>query len=902
MSLISTIVLSLGPGFMLGLIALGLVTVYRGTGVLNLAHGAQVSLGGYIYWWLGVGVGFPLWIAFLGAVAGSAVSGALIQTAIMRPLRGTSPLTLLIGSIGALIVVQSVLLLLFGSGGKNVPSMLPTDRIGGPGFEVGADRLILIGIGITVAGALWAVYRFTPFGVVTSAAAENPVAAAALGHSADRLALGNWTVGGALAGGAGALLAPIAGLDLVTMTGLIVPALGAALAGGFISFPLTVAGAVVIQAMQAVMTSTVDMRGIGVVSTFVVVVALMLIRGKSIPDRGYLGTRMPTLGTGRLSAPTIVGWFVAAMVLVWAVRSFEWNEALLSSMLIAIVLLSIVVVTGYAGQLSLAQFALAGTGAVIATELSARTGLPFVPVLLIASIATVPVGLLLALAAIRMRGASLAVITLAFNVLLFATVFSRAELVTVNSPEIFGMDVGSATQPERYVTLVVIVFVLLALAVSLLRRSATGRRLIAVRGNERAAASIGVRVGATKVVAFGIASFIAAVGGVLFAFRGTAISYANFAPFASVDQLGWAVIGGVGFLAGPLLGMVFTPGGLGTQVADVIYSDQFVLLPLIGGVLLIITVIANPDGLASVLERGVRAVRRRRAHRRRSATVRSADLVESRASGSPRRAVGLDVSGVSVSFGAVEVLKNVSLSVAPGTVHGVIGPNGAGKTTLFDVISGFVAARHGEIRIGSTRIDGLPVWRRARRGLGRSFQSLELFPDLTVYDNLRAASESRRPRSVLRDLAWPRASKLSAAAGEAITLLGLEEDLFASADSLSYGKQRLVAIARAMASDADVILLDEPAAGLDEMETRELGAVVRAMASEYGKTVLLIEHDVEMIMTVSDAVTALHFGEVIATGAPAEVREHPAVVAAYLGVTEDAGSVGRTTVVPEETL
>ena len=881
-------ILSLGPGAMLGLLAVGIVVVYRGTGVLNLGHASMASLGGFIYWDLVVQQGLPKWVGFVLAVLLSGVVGMLVQLLIMRPLRNASPLVLLIGSLGVLVVVQSILLLVYGSQGRNVPSLLPTGAVSlWDGKSVGVDRLLLVVIAVAITAALWLVYRFTLFGTATAAVAENPIAGAALGHNVTRLALGNWFLGGALAGLAGALLAPVSGLDLITMTNLIVPALGAALAGGLVSFPLTLLGGIAIVVLQSVVSANTDVRGASAMTTFVIVVALMALRGKGITSRGVMGARLPSLGSGRVRWQLVVTTLVVTMALVWGVLPVEWNEALLTSMLFAVVMLSIVVVTGYAGQLSMAQFAMAGVGAVIASEIASRnTGLPFLVILLIAAVGAVPIGFLLALPATRMRGASLAIVTLAFNLLLFATIFSRSEVVLIPSPSAFGFDFAPLTDPKAYLSLVVAVFAVLALGIANLRRGQTGRHFIAVRGNERAATSIGVNVSQVKVIAFTIGAFVAAIGGVLIAYRTPAVSYTNFDVLSSVNQLVWTVIGGVGYVAGPLLAMGFAPGGLGTQLAATIYRDDFSYLPLIGGVLLILTLILNPNGIASVeVERSER--RQKKRGKNLKFTVPERDKNKERPARSSRPLV---ISGIDMSFGAVHVLKKVSVTVEPGTVHGLIGPNGAGKTTLLDVISGYVRPQNGSVALGDQNITGLTTYKRARLGLGRSFQSLELFDDLNVFDNLQAASEIHRRSSVFRDMVKPHKPDLSDAAWDAVELLGLQDDLGRRIDELNYAKRRLVAIARAMATNSDIILLDEPAAGLDEVETAELKELVRRMADEYGIAVLIIEHDVDLVMGVSDVVTALNFGEVIAVGSPAEVRSNPDVIAAYLGEETDENS------------
>jgi sulfate-transporting ATPase len=444
----------------------------------------------------------------------------------------------------------------------------------------------------------------------------------------------------------------------------------------------------------------------------------------------------------------------------------------------------------------------------------------------------------------------------------------------------------SFLDPRRYLTFIIVVFTILALAVANLRRGQTGRRFIAVRGNERAAASVGVDVGRVKVVAFMIGSVIASIGGVLIAYRSTAVTYTSFDVLGSVNQLVWTVIGGVGFVAGPLVGMGFAPGGLGTELAAAFSAEDFSYLPLIGGVLLLLTIILNPDGVASV--EAERSYRRQAKKNKKTSIIVPQAPERTSGPSTPRR--GLTVSGINMSFGAVHVLKSTSIAIEPGTVHGLIGPNGAGKSTLVDVISGFVKPQTGTVTLGDTPVDSMAVHARARLGIARAFQSLELFDDLNVFDNLQVAAELQQRPSVARDILVPRTPTLSDAGWDAVRLLGLEDDLDRRIGDLNYAKRRLVAIARAMATNSDIILLDEPAAGLDDFERAELKSLVRRMADEYGLGVLLIEHDVELVLGVSDVVTALNFGEIIASGRPEDVRNDPGVIAAYLG-TDDPSSL-----------
>jgi sulfate-transporting ATPase len=229
----------------------------------------------------------------------------------------------------------------------------------------------------------------------------------------------------------------------------------------------------------------------------------------------------------------------------------------------------------------------------------------------------------------------------------------------------------------------------------------------------------------------------------------------------------------------------------------------------------------------------------------------------------------------------------VNLSVGPGEVVGLIGPNGAGKTTMIDAITGFTRPATGRVQLDSTGLDHFSAYRRARLGISRTFQNLELFEDMTVADNLRAACDPADRLAYLTDLLRPRTTSLPAAAWRAVNEFGLIEDLERRPGELSFGKRRLLGIARAVATQPSILLLDEPAAGLDEQETSELGTVVRRLADEWGIGILLVEHDMSLVMAVSDRVVVLNFGRNICEGSPETVRANEQVVAAYLGSSED---------------
>jgi sulfate-transporting ATPase len=348
------------------------------------------------------------------------------------------------------------------------------------------------------------------------------------------------------------------------------------------------------------------------------------------------------------------------------------------------------------------------------------------------------------------------------------------------------------------------------------------------------------------------------------------------------------VIGGLGYLMGPIVGAALADGGFWTQVFNELGSGIAKYITLISGVMLILLLIANPDGVVSATIYQVGWVRDRlgrRFHKLRKGEPKRSVLPAPRYSRVVPRT--LTAEGVTVRYGGTTAVNDVSLTVKSGQILGLIGPNGAGKTSFIDAVTGFTTMRAGSLTLDGEDITRWPAVRRARTGVARSFQSLELFEDSTVIDNLRAASESRDFISYLRDLVYPAIPPLPGEVVTAIHEFGFEQDLDRLVEDLPYGKRRLLAIARAVASHPSVLLLDEPAAGLGDVETEELAHLVRRLADDWGMAILLVEHDMNFVMSVCDQIVVLDFGCMISEGTPNRVRSDPMVIAAYLGEESD---------------
>jgi sulfate-transporting ATPase len=882
--------LGLATGAIYALLAVGLVLVYRGSGLLNFAQGAIAMFGAYAYYELTVRLDVPKWPSMAVTVLLCAALGAIIHLVVLRAMRrrNASPLARVIATLSVLLILQSAALLIYGSYPLQVPSLLPTRTVTlfSDQLSLTVDRLWILGICLALSALLYAVYRWSSFGRVTAAVAENELAAASFGYSPDTVAAANWAIGSVLAGVAGVLIAPILFLQPNTLVLLIVPAMAAALVGGFSSFPIVLGAALALGVAQSEISRYVGGTGWATAAPFIAVIAFLAVRGRGLPLRSFVLDRPPTVGTGKVRpAVVLVIWGVGSWLILGA--GAEWDASLVTTFGTAIVCLSIVLLTGYTGQLSLAQFVIAGVGALVAAKLIAHMAL--IPAVVLATLATGAIGAVIGLPALRTRGATLAVATLCLGSAVVAAVFSNTAWtgglsgIVLPQLSLLGWSIDPVVHPDRYAFVTFTVLIAIAVAVANLRRGVTGRQLLAVRSNERAAASLGVPVAGVKAYAFFVAAVVAAIGGILLAFVQPTVQVTQFDVFTCVLLVGLTVIGGIGYVPGGIFAGLLIAGGVFTQVFSG-WSSINDYLPLVGAVGLTLTLMTGPDGWFA----GVRASAARLVAA--MDRVRLLGPLPVRGRGGPPPidtvrvpAQTLRVEGVCVRFGGVRAVQDVSIEVRPGEIHGLIGPNGAGKTTLIDAITGFAKTSSGAVRLGEEDVSRWGPRRRAMHGLARSFQSLELFDDLTVEENLAVASRHGARLARVTDLVAPGRVHLSPAAHAAVRSFQLEHLLSVQPTSISFGQRKIVAIARSVASTPSTLLLDEPAAGLDDTEADELATLIRRLADEWGIGILLVEHKVDLIMSISDRITVLDGGRVLASGTPDEVQATPEVLDAYLG-------------------
>jgi branched-chain amino acid transport system permease protein len=913
--------LGLGAGALIASIALGVVLIYRGSGIINLATGAIAMLAAYLYWAFKTGY-FHFHLSSVPAFALTLVCmaafGLLIELAIFRPLRNTAPLAKLAASLGLLLVLEAGMIVIFGNSLKSAPSVLPSGTVTVFDRVVPKDRFLLAAIVIVVAAVLAALFRWTPFGLSTRAASENEVSAMLAGLSPSRLAIVNTMLASVVAGGLGVLVAPLIALDAQTLAFQVVPALAAALLAGFTSFFIACFAGLAIGMVQSLLIywgtqswfptdeGGAPIPGLPELFVFLVIVLALFLRGASLPGRGELvEKRLPAVPRPE----RLLRWSAtAAIVGVVALIAFPYGfrQSLINSLLGVVICLSLVVIVGFVGQISVVQLALAGVAGFTMSHLATDVGgiwAEFPVSLLIGALTATVVGLLIAVSALRVRGVSLVVVTLAAAVALEQFGFQNVRWgggftgSPVTQPELGGLDL-SPHAPFRglddkipspvFGFLVLAAVILLGLLVANVRRSSLGQRMLAVRSNERAAAAAGINVRNTKLAGFGIAAFVAGMAGALYAYNFGSVSYSRFGALAALALIAFTYFGGITMVSGAIIAGIGATEGLLPHSFDewLGLSGNWALL--VGGFALIVTLLVHPEGIAGAgWKRKQQKKRRLAAEAATEERLRGPPVPRAQSSGEalPRKRrepgeVVLSATGISVSFGGLRAVDDADLAVREGQLVGLIGPNGAGKTTFIDAISGFVPYQ-GRAELDGRALEGLAAHSRAARGLARTWQSIELFDDLSVRENLAVASF--RP-SVWATM-WETVSRpvtSTEAADAALELLGLDAMVDAMPEELSQAQRKLVGIGRALAAEPRLLCLDEPAAGLDTREGAELARHLRGVV-DAGTPMLLIDHDMGLVLGISDYVVVLEFGKVIAKGTPDVVRRDPRVIEAYLG-------------------
>jgi branched-chain amino acid transport system permease protein len=539
----------------------------------------------------------------------------------------------------------------------------------------------------------------------------------------------------------------------------------------------------------------------------------------------------------------------------------------------AIAVIGLTVVLGLCGQINLAQAGFFGIGAYAVGLGTVDGGLNFWICLVTGLGLAVVLGAALGASTLRLGGHYLAMVTISFQQIL--------TLVLTNwIPVTHGPDgVPNIRRPalfadgQSYLALCVLVLAVVGWLVWHMPRTRLGRAMRAVRDNELAAGVSGIDIYRTKVAAFALGALLAGLGGGLFAGSFTYISPDQFSFAESIVFLTMALLGGVGSPVGAVIGtalLILIPEWLR------FLKEIPGLYLAIYGLAVILIVVFMPDGIWGFLGDQVRRLRRARPAPPPAAEL---TLTQGEASAAPM----LEVSGLAKHFGGLKAVDAVSFTVARGGIHALIGPNGSGKTTTLNVLSGLYSPTGGTVRLAGQDVTRLPPHRRAASGIGRTFQNIRLFRSMSALENVVIGAERPNNPLAARDRAT-----LEARARAALAFVGLEARAQEPISGFSYGHQRLIEIARALAGNPVLLLLDEPAAGLNSSEKNALTVLLRRMAAK-GLTILIIDHDMTLVSDVASHITVLNFGRCIADGVTAGVLREPAVIQAYLGEDAAAG-------------
>jgi branched-chain amino acid transport system permease protein len=568
-----------------------------------------------------------------------------------------------------------------------------------------------------------------------------------------------------------------------------------------------------------------------------------------------------------------------------------------------IAVLGVNLVMGYAGQISLGHAGFAAIGAYATALLVVNYEISFWLALPLGGFLAAAFGYLLGVPALRLGPLYVSMVTFGFGLVVVIILQNWYELangpngMAVPPPELFGYELF----PRQFHVPIVLIAAGLFLLARNIVDSRHGRAFIAIRENELAARAMGINIAHYKTVAFAVGAFYAGISGGLLAGLSQFVNPDAFVFPVSILYVTMGILGGIGSLVGAAL------GGLMLTVLPELLRGAAEYKDFLTGLLLLVLLIFLPKGVVGILQQRFGSLPSARAGAALSAVsveqpgglrgqVGGADLTANPPYERPRATAASDpllkVEGVGISFGGLRALQDISLQLGANEILGVIGPNGAGKTTLFNVISGMATPDQGRILFAGENITRMPAHARTRLGMARTFQNLALFSDMSVIDNVRVGAHVRLKSSLLaagmrmRSERAEEARSLGDAAG-LLDFVGLLPYAEQPAHGLAFGHQRLLEVARALASRPRLLLLDEPAAGLNSAELESLVLLIRRIRETYALSVLLIGHTMRLVMGLSDRIVVLDHGVQLAEGSPREIQSDARVIAAYLGA-EDA--------------
>jgi ABC-type branched-subunit amino acid transport system ATPase component/branched-subunit amino acid ABC-type transport system permease component len=887
------VVIGLTSGSVYSLAAVGLVLTYRTSRILNFAHGSLATVTVLLFFALVNRAGIPWRIsAALAVFAVGPAVGVLFQMLGRR----LSPLTTaakVLATIGLVLFISGAVTLwgsqAFGAGTTAPPPSLPGSLVRILGVNVGVDQIIIVVVGLFVTLLLHLLLEHTAVGRSMRAVVDNPDLLALAGHNPASAQRAGWALGVGFVTLSGLLLvlSPSYSVPVGNLYIFVLQAFGAAAIGGFRSLPITYLGGLLLGVGSSLSTKWVAqiplLGGLPSALPFVVLFLVLV----AVPR--YLSPQ--TEQRGLPLRPRIIEvslrWRIPLTLLVTGallVVGLSKNAHLIATgnegLSYAVIFLGLSLLVRTSGQVSLCQLGLAAVGASIFAHAADTFGVPWLAAVLLGGLAAAAIGAVVAIPAIRVSGIYLAVATYGFGVLL--------EELLYPTRYFFGIGDVTTTRPElgpfhgsdntTYFVMLTLVFVVSWAAVTGVRRARLGRLLRALADSPTALEAQGTSTNITRVAAFVISAFFAGIGGALLVSQ---LGFLDASQFSSMSSLTLVVVVFTLRVAEPLsslmasAALVVVPTFLSPKASvwwlDIGFGAVAIVTALTGSAKWLPRVqwIPTPARDVPNAEGSSRAVERR--------------FVPSSIHGPTE---GLELQDVSVRFKGIVAVDNLSLNVPMGHISGLIGPNGAGKTTIFNFCSGLVRPEGGRLLLHGRDISSLSASARARAGLGRTFQQVNLFSSLTVQQNVELGSEGAfaGARTLTHVVATRRQALVTReAARAAMDLVGISPLANRVAGSLSTGEQRLVELTRCLAGSFHVLLLDEPSAGLDPVETERFGAILTRVVDERGIGILVIEHNVSLVLKICTRVCVLDFGQLIFEGSPSEVLASDTVRAAYLG-------------------
>jgi ABC-type branched-subunit amino acid transport system ATPase component/branched-subunit amino acid ABC-type transport system permease component len=873
------------------LAGVGLVLTYKTSGVFNFAHGALATVSAYLFYTLNVQLGIP-WIptAIVSVFVLGPVLGIVLER-LARPLSMTGLATRVVATVGVLLIIQSLAVIIYGTvQTRTVPKFLPSNEFRIGSTVVTADSVIIFIIGAAATIGLYIYFRVARMGVAMRAVVDDAALLDLSGTRPVAVRRWAWIIGSTFACASGVLLAPLITLDATTLTFLVVAAFGAAAIGRFRNLPGTYLGGLAIGVGAAIATkyfTTGALSGLPSSLPFLVLFVILLVA-----PRKRLAERTPVLpqAVGTWKAPwqaqTLSG--IALLVLLLFVPGFagvhlaDWSRFLAFTVLF----LSLGLLVRTSGQVSLCHAAFMAIGVCAFSDLAVGHGWPWLPAFLMAGLIAVPIGAVLAIPAIRLSGLYLALATLGFGILVQYMFYSQSYMfgsiglgVTVPMPE--WRAIGLTQSDTSYYYLCLVITIVITLGVIGINRSRLGRLLRALADSPTGLATSGASVNVTRILVFCLSAFLASLAGVM---EAGAIGQATGDSYPPLNSLLFFVLAVIGLGGVPWYAV---GGAVGTVLiaSYITNSNTTEWLSVIFGVFAIaMALTSSRSGVPVVVQRNTDRFFRRKSPHADGLPVRSVKSVVP-----VQKAIeagALRVEDLRVAFGGLVAVDGASLTAPTGRITGLIGPNGAGKTTVFNACSGLNSPEHGRIFINDVDVSRRGSSYRARSGLGRTFQQMELFDSLTVRENIALGLEaSFAGPNVLKHLASSPATaiRVAAATDDAIRQCGLADLSDRLVGSLSTGQRRLVELARCLAGPYRILLLDEPSSGLDRAETERFGEILREAVEARGLGILLVEHDMALVSKVCDYLYVLDFGRPIFEGRVEEAVASPIVQAAYLG-------------------